>query len=1142
MYLDEGTVIALSLFTIFIIMVVAAVAIFALVQSMGSTGKIKRLENAIAQSYNRIFELERSFEQATFESIQKSSESPIEKEDLVESEETATATQPTPMEQSVALEGLIDDLSDDLELEHPAFEQTPQDELIAADEPLQEGETFTLEVDNKTVEFEPVETTPSPDESMVEMPIEPVRSEISEPIQTEAASEESSIVFVQKEQLETERIEREREAKAERNRNRSELMKKISDVNIFAKIGLGVLFIGLAFFLKYAVDHDVFSVPIELKVAAVGAVGIGITFIGWRLRNKNANYSQWLQGGGVAITYLTIFSAYRLFEILPSLPAFALMLIVGIAMSALAVLQDSKPLAILSITGGFLVPILTSTDNGSHVALFGYYLILNVAIFALTNFKPWRMLTNIGFYFTFIIATFWGVTSYDPAKFASTEPFLITYWILYIGIALFYAYRQPPKLRGATDGTLLFGVPIVAFALQTILIKDIEFGIAFSALIAAIVYMGLALMVWKKRDESLRALSESFLAMAVIFGTIAIPFALDSNLTATAWAIEGAGIIWVSLRHDRKYARYFGVFIQYIGLLSFLIGVGTEEIEMGDQLFLNGFTLGAVMVSLAMFLTSYWLRGRKSFAGVVLLITAWIGLLLAGTTQIVVHHIAPDIGLATESMVIWLIGFYALYSLLAMIIGRQLKWNLLVTTSLTILPIIPLAYLLYTSGLLYYNYSFNTVDLLFKTRVGGTIILSIVSWYIQLTITPKDSFFGKINHWLHIVTALFVTALITREGWIALTPHFGETSLWRMAYLPTVSLMVLWFIMKAPLPLFKRYEISFGQVVSGTLFSFIALWSVIALGFSGTTESITYIPVINPLDIIQIISLITLVFWWRKSIGKAQGWELSALLTFLFVWGNAIVLRSVASYLDIPYQPEAFLVTSLAECLPFLPIVSLLMVWFITKAPKSILGRFNKLFLTTFTWILLLFTLLWSLIALFFTGVTGDSNYIPFVNPLEFVQIFTIVTLIFWWRQSKVKATKAVAGSELTLISGLIFLVANAVVLRMISSFADVTYRPDALFMSSVVQSSITIFWTLYGTVYLIAGSRLQKRSTWITGASLLGIVTIKLLFDLVGDQSVSRIVTFIVVGVIFMLVGYFSPYPKEKEQNNEFDTNQEIE
>lgn len=53
-------------------------------------------------------------------------------------------------------------------------------------------------------------------------------------------------------------------------------------------------------------------------------------------------------------------------------------------------------------------------------------------------------------------------------------------------------------------------------------------------------------------------------------------------------------------------------------------------------------------------------------------------------------------------------------------------------------------------------------------------------------------------------------------------------------------------------------------------------------------------------------------------------------------------------------------------------------------------------------------------------------------------------------------------------------------------------------------------------------------RCSWWSGAFVLGIVVLKLfLVDLANGGSIARVVSFVGVGLLLLLVGYFAPYPK---------------
>ena len=132
--------------------------------------------------------------------------------------------------------------------------------------------------------------------------------------------------------------------------------------NTVARVGLLVLFVGVAFLLRYVAERT--NVPIELRLVGVALGALALLVVGWRLRHKRAGYAITLQGGAIGILYLTVFAAMRLYDVLPAVPAFALLAALAVFSGVLAIAQNARALAALGATGGFLAPILVSTGAG----------------------------------------------------------------------------------------------------------------------------------------------------------------------------------------------------------------------------------------------------------------------------------------------------------------------------------------------------------------------------------------------------------------------------------------------------------------------------------------------------------------------------------------------------------------------------------------------------------------------------------------------------------------------------------------------------------------------------------------------------------------------------------------------------------
>lgn len=293
----------------------------------------------------------------------------------------------------------------------------------------------------------------------------------------------------------------------------SALKRWFTEGNVPVKVGMLVLLAGVASLLKYASDQGWMRMPIELRLAGISVLAlVGLVF-GWKQREQRPGFALALQGGAIGGLLLTVFAAFKLYALLDAGPALGISVVLIAGMCVLAVLQDSRTLAVLGVLAGFLAPIGLSTGSGNDVGLFTYYAILNAGIVAIAWLRPWRVLNLLGFAFTFGIGIVWGALQYTPAKFATTEPFLLLFFAMYVAIPVLHARRGDGSAGKVIDGSLLFGTPLVAFALQAGLLEGDQLPLALCAVVVAAVYAGLA--SWLLRRAPTRLLGQAHAMLAV---------------------------------------------------------------------------------------------------------------------------------------------------------------------------------------------------------------------------------------------------------------------------------------------------------------------------------------------------------------------------------------------------------------------------------------------------------------------------------------------------------------------------------------------------------------------------------------------------------------------------------------------------
>ncbi len=672
--------------------------------------------------------------------------------------------------------------------------------------------------------------------------------------------------------------------------------------NLVLKIGIIILFFGVAFLLKYAAQRNM--IPLEFRLVAVAASGMAMLGAGWWLRRTRFGYGLALQGGGVGILYLVVFAAAKLYNFLPM--SLSLLVMVGLVVLScmLAVLQDARSLAVFGVVGGFLAPVLMSTGGGSHVLLFSYYALLNGGILGVAWYKSWRELNLLGFFFTFVIGSLWGSTAYQPEFFWSTEPFLLLFFVFYVLIAILYAHRQPVNLRGFIDGPLVFGLPLIVSGLQYFLVKDVQYGMAFSALGLGLFYLALAILLWRRLVFSMHLLCEAFLALGVVFGSLAIPLALDGQWSASIWALEGAGMVWVGGRQRRILARHFGILLQLAAGYIFLDSVWYP---FSATAFANQYFLGCLFLSLAALLSSYFLDKYRSelktwehYFALPLMILGLVWWYIGGLREVNMQMTHRDKAN----------GFLLFCCASSMLMGmgvKKLQWPRFGLSLYLQLPAMVLLFPLCIGGLYSSSHLFAGWG-----AVAWTV--AFVTQYRILYLFAGDWPQKNMIAW-HLGSLWLLLLTLSHEGSWAVGRLSGLSEIWSFccwALIPSGGLLQLLYLGRGvSWPVGKYASVYLGA--GGVLPAFgLVLWTIVSFSVAGDPLPLAYIPLINPLELTGLIVLVTLVLWQvnRQNNGyvlkylplKQSFWALGVVF---FFWVNSVVARSVHFYVNIPYHPDA---------------------------------------------------------------------------------------------------------------------------------------------------------------------------------------------------------------------------------------------
>ncbi|NHZ42638.1 DUF2339 domain-containing protein [Massilia aquatica] len=913
--------------------------------------------------------------------------------------------------------------------------------------------------------------------------------------------------------------------------------------NLVAKLGLLILFIGVSFLLKYAVERNI--VPIELRLAGIVIADIALLVWGWRIRDSRRGIGLPVQGAALGILMLVTFAAFRMYDLIPGGMAFGLLFALTFFTCLLAVLQNAFWLAVFGITGGFLAPIMTSTGQGSHIGLFSYYTLLNAGILAIALKRAWRSLNLIGFAFTFVIGTAWGVLRYVPENYLSTQLFLIVFVLFYVAIAVAYATRQASALKNYVDATLVFGVPLVAFGLQYGMVKDTRFGVAFSALGLGLFYTTVALVMWRRGAQNFRLMVESFLSMGLVFGTLALPFALDGRWTSAAWALEGAGVVWVGLRQRQALTCAFGLLVQagaWISFLAAITGIGADAAEAN-------LWLGFLLLTGTAFLMATNFRSREAdipsplprWLGGAFLTVAAIWLVAGAWTEAVLRTSG-----ATQASLMAASALVA--SMILAFIAKRMQWPLARALALAVQVVAGavLAMLICIMLLVAFEPDANLLRTPFLAALlifAGAIFSS---WAMQRGPQPQQAVLSRIMlawsaGWWFVPVLVLFCVWATRNYQLIGGGYSRDTAM-LYAYGVALSLSALAFAALA-----RRLAWPALRWFSA------AAWAGLAVA------TVWILAVLYGGDTVAFEAGVALACLWLTSEymlkrWPASGWNLAApwlqvLHTvrtagpWLMIWPAVSI--AVSRWLFGVDDADALLLSQAGwqtsgSWARFIPawLMMLAIVWLIARAragkwPAAPVASWHRATLIPLAtgWSLML-AAVWNLTQ---DGAMAPLPYLPVLNPLDLTSGFAMVLAVACYRM---RLMDAGTGEERAVLARVPALLAwagyawfNLMLLRTAAHYLGIPYNVDQLFASQFIQAMLSLVWSISALVLMWRAAKQASRKQWVIGALLLGVVVGKLfLIDLSNVAGMARIVSFVGVGLLMLVIGYIAPFPTQPE------------
>lgn len=345
--------------------------------------------------------------------------------------------------------------------------------------------------------------------------------------------------------------------------------------NLFNKIGIAIILIGVFIGVKYSIDHDLISPTMRIILGYL--TGAALFAVGYYLKPKYEKFSAVLVSGAMAIFYFLTYVAYDFYQMFPTGVAFALMFFVTVATIWFALSYNQQIIALIGMVGGYAVPFLLSNGGGHVWVLLSYVAFINVGILIISFYKQWRWLYHSAFVFTWALYLTLHVFKYKDNQGLYFSFLLVYYLIFHFAFIVRKLWAKDTFTIGdiliLLSNTLLFYSLGLSFTFESVFEHTRDYLTVFT--LANALFHFLVYYYTRSRGAS-KELKYLSLILAISFGTLTIPIYFKGVWITLFWAMEAGGLFWVG--RTKKIRMYEVISYIVLSLATFsLLGNWIER-------------------------------------------------------------------------------------------------------------------------------------------------------------------------------------------------------------------------------------------------------------------------------------------------------------------------------------------------------------------------------------------------------------------------------------------------------------------------------------------------------------------------------------------------------------------------------------
>lgn len=383
------------------------------------------------------------------------------------------------------------------------------------------------------------------------------------------------------------------------------------------RLGIGLLLLGIGFLFRYAVELGWITDAVLVAMGFV--IGTVLMGLGWRLQRR-AIFSQFLQGGGLATYYLTIFAAYQFLTVMPWGVAFPLMVLVTLGAFFISLRQNRATFAVIGVVGGLATPLLLSNPEMSRpLALASYTFLILLGSWAIYAVKGWRSLLLSAFWLGWLMLTV-SITVQRLDRVVVLQAILVLTWLGFTVLPLWCQWRdrdsagelyRPQQPYG--QAIALFN-PLIALGLSASLWQWSATVTGRGFIVFGGLYLGTSVF-WRRLPQPWRWVYSLTGLVLIAFGIVVRYY--NNRFILAPLAIEGLILHYLSQHYASRTLRVIAHLwwgLLSLGLVGQLLFTAADRPPLLNLAFVTYLVvLGAAAVSIRFLLPPtrplYWILG-----------------------------------------------------------------------------------------------------------------------------------------------------------------------------------------------------------------------------------------------------------------------------------------------------------------------------------------------------------------------------------------------------------------------------------------------------------------------------------------------------------------------------------------------------